>query len=496
MKKLISLLTLLILLLPLGGCFGGNGEVVDEEPVYDTYEGVLKSLGGIKVSRNATHILQTEDGEVLYVYSEKFDLDDNDYIGNHLDVYGEVTEASDKGKDVLKITKIEIIEEIEDEDEEVKQETYENMGVGFSWDIMSDWEIEEGSAYVTFFLPQTGTGEVDQDYIMVNQIENAENLELAEWLDAYSPTTSSMAVDSSIGEDSLTSLEVVSEMEDVHIYYISRTGGFVYELSHYNFDIDNRNDLRNLFFSAVNSFKFIPFDEELADSEEQIAEEEETTTEETESSEPTSEVDESTYTRAIDYIVDKIDDIAPESPSKGDWSVTEVEFAAPFYAYVTYKSGDEVKRVLLKYGIGPSIDYEVLAYFTEGNVADWDLAWGDNEAKGLQKTLHQIESEETIELMEGYFYFESAPYDFTIQYPETWYYSGGGGHYGFSDSPDGAELVGLEVLASPVDQNMKEVSGNGQFGIYVQRDEDSSYYLVGSSDYEDIIRAMAGSIVD
>lgn len=508
MKKIAFVLLVSILILPLNGCFGGGED--STEVSYEEYIGVLKSLGGIKVSQNATHILQTDEGDILYVYSDVYDLDDEDYLGNKIQISGEVTEASEKGKDVVNIMEISIVEEIADESGDITIESYSNPDLGFSWDVMSNWEVEAGDGYALFVLPlyeaeedekdktdETSTtmelstvSNLDNDYFVVKVFVMEAEMELAEWLAEYSPEAAAIAVASSVGEDGLSSLKVVSELEDVETYYVYRTGDVVYEVSHHNFDIDNRTYFRNLFYDSLYTFKVIPLDGS-AD-----------TTDESEDS-ADDESSEKNYDEAMSYIEASVSEIV-----SGADGVSQYEFVDPYYVYVNYVDGSDEGRVLLKYGIGPGFDYEVLATFRSGTYTDWELSSGTDAASGLPKALIKAGDTTAIDIMEGYRYFESGPYEFTIQYPAGWYYSGGGGHYSFSDSADGDELIGLDVLdfsiavsgGSSIDlasgKDGKTTSSGNVRGVYAERDGNSAYYIEGTSEYYDIIVNMAGSIVD
>ncbi len=487
MKKLYSITFALFIALSFSGClFWGN---TDTPLVYEDYQGTLKSLGGIKVSDNATHILQTEDGEILYVYSDTYNLNDDKYLGNVIEIYGAVTEASEKGKDVVNISKITVVEEQKDTAEAVVGETYSDQYLGFSWEVKSDWQVDKGVGDVAFILPVIGSDDdtleldaVENDYFAVKLFENTDELPLDEWLANYDPSGAEIAVASSVGKDFLKSLKITSEMGDVEIYYVERSGGFVYEVSHYNFDIDNRTYFRNLFYDALATFQVIPFGDETVD---------------TTSAEPASSSNSQTtsYDKIMGYIQNSFSPVA------------EYEFVNPDYVYVTYTDGEDEVRVLLQYSTDSGFDYDVLATFEPGTVTDWELVSGEDEASGLPKSLIQTSDEggtSVVEIMDGYRYFESGPYEFTIQYPDSWYYSGGGGHYSFSDTAEGDELIGLDVL----DYSVSSASGtsvtleNGKQakktsgGVYVDRDNSSCYYVNGSSEYSDVILNMAGSIVD
>ena len=525
-KKIIVLLAVLIL--PLSGCLPFLEKEVEVEPVFETYEGTLKSLGGIRVSESATHLLQTEEGDILYVYSVKYNLDGEKYIGNLLEVYGEVTEASDKGKDVLKILDIEIIEALEDESDEVKEQVYTDQGLGFSWNISSDWEMSRFSDYVKFELPLADNSDeeddapLDPDYIIVALHDDAGEMTLSEWVEATYPEYSESVIESSVGIDFMPALEAITELQDVQTFYVERTGGYIYEISHINNDEDNRTTLRNTFYDALATFQAIPFGSGYEVTESQVPSTESQVSEESaaESKDAPEEVavenegeeddSETTYDEAMSYIGGSIATISPEDPVLGgSWIVTKYEFSDPYYVYVHYEDGHDSRMILMQYGVGPGLDYEVLAYFYPGEHTDWDLISGVNEAAGSSKNIIETgDSAEVIIVMEGYRYFESGPYDFMMQYPSSWYYSGGGGHYSFSDSTDGAELIGLDISKGDISSKTgfsvaltngksgKSSSAEGLYGIYVERDDESCYFIQGGSGHEDIILEMAGSIVD
>ncbi len=48
---------------------------------YETIDGEIQSLGGIKVNKSISHLFESEDDEIYYAYSERYDLDDEEYFG-------------------------------------------------------------------------------------------------------------------------------------------------------------------------------------------------------------------------------------------------------------------------------------------------------------------------------------------------------------------------------------------------------------------------------
>ncbi len=123
MKKFLVVVCIVLLGVFVFNTISGDDDSGLIDTSFGVFTGTLKSLGGIKVSENATHILELDDGSVVYVYSEIYDLDQEKYLGKNVEVYGQVTEATDKGKDVIGITSIAVVEEEEEQSEEVKKQS-------------------------------------------------------------------------------------------------------------------------------------------------------------------------------------------------------------------------------------------------------------------------------------------------------------------------------------------------------------------------------------
>lgn len=501
MKKIIVLICIVLIGFFVFNTISGDDDSGLIDTSFGIFIGTVKSLGGIKVSENATHILELDDGSVVYVYSEIYDLDQEKYLGKNVEIYGQVTEATDKGKDVINVTSIAVMEEDEIQSEEVKKQLYSDQDMGFSWEIMSNWEIDHGDNNVAFILPLKDEESIlANDYISVIVYYNPYGYDLAEWLPNFtSETDSQKAEESIIGAESVSSLKLTSQLDDSVSYYVMRSDGEVYEFTHYNYDTTNRTYYRNLFNQALATFKLIP----LGDGYEA------TDLETAESSEE-SVADEKNYDEIASIICENISNLASEDATMGGtWYVTQVEFADPNYAYIEYEDGHDMRKILITYVIDPGFDSEVIAYFEPGDSATWDLVSGDDEASGLPKTVTTVvdgQVSSIVEIMDGYRHFESYPYEFSMQYPASWYYSGGGGHYGFTEEIDSEEVVGLDILGENIDEhdgtsidlaNGKKaflVSENGKYGIYVERDENSCFYLEGDIGYAEIIVNMAGSI--
>ncbi|MFA6528263.1 MAG: hypothetical protein WCT46_01860, partial [Candidatus Gracilibacteria bacterium] len=522
MKKILSVFIVLSLLLPSAGCFWNEDNTTIVDPAFATYTGTLKSLGSVKVGKLATHMIQTEDGEIVYVYSNSYDLDDSEYLNKNVEVYGTVN-SEDDGKGILDISKITLVAEAIEVATAIEQ-SYSDQELGFSWNILSDWTIEKGAGYATFTLPlktvvisESSTDEIPiidttiNDYIAVKIFDNTENLTLTDWLTNYDPDAVTIAVAASIGIDSSEALKIESELGDTITYFVKRTEGGIYEVSHYNFNLSDRSYYRNMFMDALSTFKFIPFGSGSGTGT--VTEDDTTVTTPDEVETVTSN-----YDSVVSAIGSKITEIAPEEESVGGtWYSTKYEFADPNYVYVEYEDGHDMRKVLLSYSTEGDFTYDVLAYFVPGSSTTWELSSGTDEAKGLQKTVvkpSDTGSTVVTSVLEGYSYLESASKGFSIQYPSSWYYAGSGNHYSFSSTSDGDELVGFDILEENLDaqtgstitlangksaksisfEDVYETYTEGFYGIYVERDDNSCFYVYGSGEYGAIVENMAGSI--
>ncbi|MCK9186020.1 hypothetical protein M0P48_01110 [Candidatus Gracilibacteria bacterium] len=119
-------------------------------------------------------------------------------------------------------------------------------------------------------------------------------------------------------------------------------------------------------------------------------------------------------------------------------------------------------------------------------------------------------SEETLPVSDLKFsVFESLPFKFKGEYPAKWYYSGekasmqgSSYHYSFTETSDGKELIGLDIVSGdlPSGKNLKfgafecvEIDKGDQIAIYVKVDN-HTFLLSGNKQYRDIILLMSSKI--
>lgn len=135
-----AVLTLLCASLTFTGCFR---EDLSEELTRETntYTGEFKSLGGVEVQEVITHLFETDDGEILYAYSERYNLDSDDYFSTRVEAYGVVTTHENLDKPLFEVKRITEAGEEEEDAEEVTQVDYQDPDLGFSMTYPSNWGL-------------------------------------------------------------------------------------------------------------------------------------------------------------------------------------------------------------------------------------------------------------------------------------------------------------------------------------------------------------------
>ncbi len=274
---------------------------------YETYVGELKSLGNIDVQDVITHLFETEDGDILYSYSTRYDLDSEDYFGKAVEAYGVMTTYENLDKPLFEIKRITDAPEEDEETEEVTMVDYQDPDFGFSMTYPSNWTLSTtpSSVILEAPLPTVDSEEVDvesstneQDSIVIVRTdaslektsEDPQEDRATEVRSFVSSNYSSLASAESelayVGPDRL--LAVRYKMTDGDTLYFVPRSDELFELSYYHEgDSDEtRMDNSNVFSSLVSGFRFTPLGEG-SDTEE---------TQESDASEPEDEEGTSTTT--------------------------------------------------------------------------------------------------------------------------------------------------------------------------------------------------------
>ncbi|MFA5352354.1 MAG: hypothetical protein WC304_03700, partial [Candidatus Gracilibacteria bacterium] len=175
-------------------------------------------------------------------------------------------------------------------------------------------------------------------------------------------------------------------------------------------------------------------------------------------------------TKVYDYLVKNIATIAPEKPKTGSWSIAQIAFAAPNYAYAVYVSGDQSRRLLFVYTVvGDTVTLDSQAYFVPGETSDWLTSEGKDTAYGKELIVVNA-SGSTTKLLENYNQYSNYTSNYQLQYPRSWYWRNTTKtKTEFSDKPFPAGLIRVTA---------EEVSGSDfSFGELKKIDGKSVIYL-------------------
>lgn len=243
---------------------------------YQTYDGELKSLGGIRVNKIVTNVFQNDEGDVYYAYSERYDLSDPKYAGKRMEAYGLVTTHEELDKELFEIRRISDAPEIKVEDNAVENKEYSNEKIGFKLTYSSDWTIEESVSSVIFTAPlvkqeSSGTGSVIDDFQDNVQVlitgaklvkSTADSLddranEIRDYVRAnYSELVGIGSELSYVGIDKLFAVKYKTADGD-QFYFVPRASA-LYEISYAHSNKGDKVKYTNVFYDMIATFRFIP----------------------------------------------------------------------------------------------------------------------------------------------------------------------------------------------------------------------------------------------
>lgn len=277
--------------------FTGCGSETLEEPTareYETHVGEFLSLGGTKVNSMITHLFENEDGDIYYAYSDRYDLDDEEYSNLDLEVYGVVMSYDSLDKDVFEVRRITDAPEVDEEEVNLEDIDYKDTDLGVSFTYPNNWTITalRDSVQLKAPMPELEADEdgvipeleLGVDYMIVAKMditlnttsEDTQDLR-AEEIRAYavsnyeglSEQTDSLTY---IGQDRQFSVRYKSDTGDI-VYFVPR-GTDLYEISFYHPEQADYDLLTNsnTFSEIVATFRFIPNDGEEVVEEEEVVE--------------------------------------------------------------------------------------------------------------------------------------------------------------------------------------------------------------------------------
>lgn len=259
---------------------------------YDTFVGEFTSLGSVKVNPIVTHLFETTDGEILYAYSDRYDLDEYTVP---MEAYGVLSSYEDYDKSFFEIKRLTEADEIIDDEEEVTEVEYRNSSFGAMTTIYSNWEVEENSpSWVTFTLPIPTPSEdevvVDQEPLTHDSIDwvlftdaltstsedtetiRAEDVRAYVYLN-YTDLAGIEGELTHVGPDQVLAIRYKTATGDIFVF-VPR-GSDLLEMSYHYLYMDDalRIQHSNLFSNTLNKFRFIPDDgSEIDESTEEVGE--------------------------------------------------------------------------------------------------------------------------------------------------------------------------------------------------------------------------------
>lgn len=240
---------------------------------YETMVGEFKSLGGIKVHEKITHLFETEEGEILYAFSDRYDLDTEGYLGGKAEAYGVVSAYEELDKPLFEVKRITEATEEEEESEEITDVAYQDPDLGFSFSYPSNWTLEDAENSITLKAPALEEESQEEDYIYITKLDvslekSSEDsqedraTEIREIVEAnYSNLTELPSELTYVGPDRMISVRY--KIEDGAVFYFVPRGSDLFELSYYHKSEsdDDRLTNSNIFSSLVSGFRFTPYEE-------------------------------------------------------------------------------------------------------------------------------------------------------------------------------------------------------------------------------------------
>mgnify|MGYP001559432169 FL=1 len=244
---------------------------------YEDYTGEFKSLGGIKVNEQITHLFETDEGEILYAYSDRYDLDDEATFGKRVDAYGTISTYEDLDKPLFEVKRVTEAEAVTEETEEITDIEHKDTELGFSLTYPSNWILKGSVGSVIFEAPSSSaadaptdesTTEGDLDYVYVAKLGAAlaktsedpqedRATEVRDYVTANYPDLAGISSELSyVGTDRLFGVRYKTEDGDT-LYFIPRSTE-LFELSYYHETESDEDRLNNgnTFGAMVSSFRF------------------------------------------------------------------------------------------------------------------------------------------------------------------------------------------------------------------------------------------------
>ncbi len=271
--------------------FTGCGEEELEEPIsrdYETLTGEFMTLGSIKVDKTVTHLFESDEGEIYYSYSERYDLDDPDYLGQRVEAYGVVMEFESLDKNLFEVRRITEADEEDEEEADATDREYKDTELGVSFTYPDNWALTALRDSLHLEAPGTEDEDgnvLDPDYMIIanlgevlektSQDSNDDRAaEISTYVEANYEGLEGVASQMSyVGTDKVFGVKYKTDSGDIS-YFVPR-GAELFELGFYHPIEEDGEKLSNgnIFSGIISTFRFLPYGDEDATQEEDANEE-------------------------------------------------------------------------------------------------------------------------------------------------------------------------------------------------------------------------------
>lgn len=431
--------------------------------------GVIRSLGGAKTSNNGTHILQMDDGSTILLKSTAIDLDSEKYKSVTVEVRGFLDNNKDT-KPLMDVMNIDIFEKLDEPEVETEEipvwEDFSNAAMGFSVRYRDDFSIEETSSGVAFSRP-----------VKDEETDDAMN----------SPEDGEVSMDDT---NDVTEINTDEEMDypEAHIVSIlAEPKGNNESLTDYlGLASDETTDLikAGISKSKVGADGLTAYKSTNVDSTE------------------------------ITYFLAGLDDFYTIS-FVGSLSPQSLEDRNLFYEMLSsfrLFAISDMDSDSFNNEIASDDENNMKNDDTEPDDTNVDEETENTDSVVSPDSTEEVKNSEVSVKLDDYNTFENDAFEFSIQYPKNWYFSGDSSSesgvirsYVFADGPleDNIEpLVVLNLLSGSApsgtmvnvnNTSVTKVSKGGSIEVYVEK-ENRVYRLTGSPVFEDVLLNMASTI--
>lgn len=423
----------------------------DELPM-DRRIGEIKSLGGVRTESQGTHLLQLDNGDTILLKSLAINLDDDKYSDETVEVRGVLTYTKDS-KPLMEVMNIDILEQYEAEEAaKAKWKVYDNDQYGFTIKYRDDFEVKESLDSVTFEILE----ETDSD------VEAA----VSQDIDAMSES-----------ED----MEVAEQMDIRHLVSVKVEDNEDGLLSYLDLESDSSEDLlaAGLTKSKIGSNNLEAYKSEAMDGAGLYF-----------------------YVATNDYIYT----ISFEAGSDTDFRDAQNLF---YEMLATFKIDSSASDDSLEENDEEDTENNET---DESESVEMDEEVSSDEGDEDENSDNDSDSDEDeTEVADGFNVFENETFEFSIQYPKNWYYSGGNSdessvvrRYEFGDEPTDEKPgnVYLDVYSGEMpsgsdislgDSTIIKNSSDNSVELYIETDS-GKYRISGPASIESTLVQMAGTL--